>query len=329
MDVNYDHYAIPVYRKGEGVQSVWICDYEGSVGWPGPKFPDDQDEGGPVIVPAPAGVVRPAGPEDTDADGHLVLFDPQTWMAYDFWQASTRRDGECGSRGGGLPGDQVLEAGAVDFFDIRGDGSNASPISSARATGVPLLAGLILPEDIANGEITHALAVAIPGLRNLSSDPSEPLSSDYFYPTTTTETDFYNTNPYALAAGQRLRLRTTLVDEVGIPIDENELAPITRLFLAALRTYGAIVVDNAGGFSFYAEDIHSANLDLRQDQINALIGVPPDAPLPPGKTQWQVVIEQLNLDLELIPFAYGPWDDGDDPAEANILIPNFEIVGLE
>ncbi len=326
MDINYDQYAIPIFRMGSSEQSVLICDYEGNLGWPSLKFPDNQQEGGPVTIPNPAGVVRPSGPLDTDADGHLVLYNPETFMAYDLWQATTQRDGECSSWGGGLLGDQILETGAVDFFDIRSDGSNIDTYSSARATGVPLLAGLILPEDITNGKIAHALAVAIPGLRNLNPDPSEPLPSDYFYPTTTTETDFYNTNEFALAAGQRLRLRPTLVDEGGNPINENQLAPITKIFLEALRTYGAIVVDNAGGFSYYAEDIHSATLNLSLDQINTLIGEPAGTLLPPDKTQWQVVIEKLNQDLELIPFAYGPWEDGDDPAKATIEIPNFDVV---
>lgn len=326
MDVNYNEYAIPVFRMGAGTQSVLICDYEGNLGWPSPKFPNDQEEGGPVNIPAPAGTVRPSGPQDIDADGHLVLYNPSTHQAYDFWRATTRRNGECGSWGGGQPGDQILEAGAVDFFDIHGDGTNIDTYSSARATGTPLLAGLLIPEDIASGEISHALAAAIPGLRNLSSNPYEPLPSDYFYPTTTTETDFYNTDEYALGAGQRLRLRPILVDEEGSPINETQLAPITQIFLAALRTYGAIVVDNAGGFTYYAEDIHSANLDLPLDQLNTLIGEPTGTPIPAEKNQWQVVIETLNLELELIPFAYGPWEDGNDPAEAIIEIPNFEIV---
>jgi hypothetical protein len=322
--VNYDDYTIPVFRAGTGQQSVLICDYEGNLSWPGPKFPDDQQEGGPVTVPASAGTVRPAGPQDTDADGHLVLYHPDTFTAYDFWQATTVRDGECQSQGGGLTGSAILEAGAVDFFDVRGSGANPDTYSSARAVGTPLLAGLILPEDVESGAISHALAVAIPGLRNTSTDPSEPLQSDYFYPASTTETDFYNTDPHSLAAGQRIRLKQTIVDDVGDPIDEeNELAPITRMFLTALRTYGAYLVDNAGGFTFYAEDIHTADLDLTDAQVRTLIG---ESSLPAGKTKWQMVIEKLDEQLEQIPFAYGPWTEGQDPSTAEIVTSNFEVV---
>jgi len=43
------------------------------------------------------------------------------------------------------------------------------------------------------------------------------------------------------------------VDESGTPLDETTLAPITLMYLAALRDYGGYLVDNAGGFSFYSE----------------------------------------------------------------------------
>jgi len=325
MYVNYDEYTIPVFRMGGGKQSVLLCDYDGNLGWTNPKLPINQ-AGGPVTVPAPAGTVRPAGPEGTDADGHLVLYNPNTFEEYDFWQATTVRDAPCQSLGGGLTGTLILEAGTVDFFDVRGLGANPDTYFSARATGVPLLAGLLLPEDVESGAISHALAFAIPGPRNTSEDPYEPLPSDYFYPASTTETDFYNTNPYALAAGQRIRLKRELVDDEGDPIDESQLAPITRMFLTALRTYGAYLVDNAGGFVFYAEDIHTAVLHLSDDEVNALIGQPLGTPLPKGKTKWQIVIEKLNEELEQIPFAYGPWEDGQDPATAEIETANFEVI---
>jgi hypothetical protein len=196
--------------------------------------------------------------------------------------------------------------------------------------GTPLLAGLVLPEDVASGAIEHALAVSIPYPRNLASDPTEPLASDYFYPASTTEGEYYNTNPMALASGQRLRLKQTLVDDEGELIDEGEFAPITRMYLTALRNYGACIVDNADGFSFYAEDIHTANLDLPDEDVNDLIGEPSDTPLDPCRTKWQVVVEKLGNDLEAIPVASGAWWEygpgGNDPATATFGVANFEVV---
>lgn len=124
--------------------------------------------------------------------------------------------------------------------------------------------------------------------------------------------------------GQRIRLNPTIVDDSGHPIDENQLAPITRMFLTALHTYGACGVENAGGFTFYAEDIHTAVLNLTDDEVDALIVQPRGTPLPAGKTRWQVVIEKLKPELKGNPFACGPWADGQDSAPAQVTSANFE-----
>ncbi len=121
-------------------------------------------------------------------------------------------------------------------------------------------------------------------------------------------------------------MKPTIVDIEGDVIDESELAPITRMFLTTLRTYGGILVDNAGGFTFYAEDAHTAVLHLSDDEVNALIGQPPGTPLPPDLTKWQIVMEALGRDLELIPLAMSPGDEEPDPETAVIAISNFEVV---
>jgi hypothetical protein len=256
------------------------------------------------------------------------LYDPETFTSYDYFAAKPFYDEDCYGFEGGLVGEKILQAGVVDFFDIRGPGVNqpGDGSYSARAVGTPLLAGMILPEDIENGAIAHALSFAIPGPRNTSPFPENPSESDYFYPASTTETDFYNTDSDALASGQRIRLKQTIVDEGGQVIDESELAPITRMYLTALREYGAYLVDNAGGFTFYAEDVHTAVLNLSDDEVNALIGEPAGTPFPENMTKWQVVMEALGNDLGLIPLAVSPGDDEPHPKTAEIEAANFEVV---
>ena len=238
----------------------------------------------------------------------------------------TAQRGECLSDGGGITGDTIFAAGVVDQFHLEGPGANIDGYYSARAHGTPLLAGLIIPEDIEAGVIAHALAFAIPGPRNTSPDPFEPLSTDYFYPASTTETDYFNTDPFALAAGQRIRLKPTLVNEDGQPIDEDQFSPITQIFLEALRTYGAYLVDNAGGFSFYAEDVHTGSLDLTDEEVNRLIGAAPGTPLPQDRTHWMIVMEHLGEELSRIPIAYGPWEEQEDPETATMTASNFEVI---
>lgn len=333
MGVNIDAFTIPVFAAGNGVQSVRLEDYDGVPEYPNSKWPVDFGDGpeaglgGPVSTPAPAGDIRPAGPVGLQgqADGHLVLLDLGNLMEYDFWTATTAVDAEGNSLGGGQVGTSVIAAGAADFFDMTGPGTNPDDVSSARAAGTPLLAGLLLPEDVASGAIEHALACAIPRNRNLATDPTSPTRSDYFYPTSTTETEWYNTNPLALASGQRLRLRNSIVNEEGQTIDESTLAPITRMYLTALRDYGLYIVDNAEGFTFYAEDIHTGNLDLPDDGVNELIGQPAGTALPGGKTKWHIVLDKLNDDLETIPVASGAWWEA-DPATATFGVANFDVV---
>lgn len=325
MDINYDNYTMPIFRMGSNKSSVLIRDYYGNLGWTNPKLPIDK-AGGPVTVPAPAGYIRPAGPQNIDADGHLILYNPKTFLEYDFWQATTVKDSSGHSLGGGRIGTKILEAGMIDYFNTTKSGTNPDKYYSARATGVPLLAGLILPEDIKRGVIKHALVFAIPGLRNTATNPEYPKRTDYFYPASITEVYSINKNPNSLAAGQRIRLRQTIVNDKGIKINESKLAPITRIFLTALRTYGAYLVDSTGtGFSFYAEDVHTAPFNITNDQVNRLIGKPPGTPLP-NMPKWQIVNQKLSLELEHIPIAYGPWVEGQDPSTATITTSNFDVI---
>lgn len=316
IDVNYNDYSIPIFKAAKGEQSIGMSDYEGNTSESNPKVRLKNDK---ALAPKSAGTIRPAQPQSIDSDGHMVLYNPKTFIEYDFWQAKTI-DG----KGGGSIGNKIIDAGAIDFFDTRKSGANTPTYSSARATGTPLLAGLILPEDIEQGAIKHALSFAIPGLRNLNEDDlTEPFSSDYYYPVSTTETDYVNTHPNSLAAGQRIRLKKQLVNAEGEDLNLKELSPITQIFLKALQDYGAYVVDNAGGFTFSAEDIHTANLDLSNDEIKKLIT---KSKLPTNKTKWQVVIETLNNELENVPLAYGQFEDGADASVAEIESANFEVI---
>ncbi len=185
-----------------------------------------------------------------------------------------------------------------------------------------------MPEDFESGAIQHALVFAIPGPRNLSPDPQELVSTEYVSPASVTETDYFSTNPNAMIMGQRIRLKDTLVDEDGEQIDEAQYAPATRILLQALRDYGAYLVDNAGGFVFAAEDVHTGLLDVTDDRVNELIGAAEGSALAADKTRWQIVMETVALDLDVmpIPIAAGPWEDDEDPALAQVDHYNFELV---
>ncbi|MBT3712369.1 MAG: hypothetical protein HOG15_03355, partial [Anaerolineae bacterium] len=71
---------------------------------------------------------------------------------------------------------------------------------------------------------------------------------------------------------------------------------------------------------------HTAVLHLSDDEVNALIGESLGTLLPVGMTKWQIVIETLGEDLELIPLAVSPGDEEPRPKSAEIETANFEVV---
>ncbi len=326
--LNYGDDSISIGFTDSSTAAIPLCQYDGTEQISSTKVAMEQSPAGTVMAPQPLGKIRPSGPADLYSEGYLVLFDFNKKMSWDFWMATTQRTAPCKSLGGGRPGTKLLEAGAVDYFNVNGLGTNKAGVGSARLSGVPLLAGLILPEDVASGQIRHALSIAFPGGRNLN--PSKPVEGkDFYYPATFAEDFFYSSNVNAPANGQRIRLKARLVNDDGKPLDEDkQLAPITQMVLRALREYGAYLLDSSSDMTLLAEDYHSARLNISADRVNELIGNPPGSPLPASKTNWQIVMEKLSTDLRKIPLAEGPWPSGQDPSKATITTTNFEFINV-
>jgi hypothetical protein len=330
MALGFDDYTVPVFAANPArTDELRIQPYDGA-GWAPSTLPSVFHDGAYYVpdIPLPAGLIRPSCPYGLDSDGHLVLYDAENRLEYDYWNATTAVDGKA-TLGGGREGKRVLFAGSVERFEVKGFGAQqldakCRPLTSARATGVPLLAGLLASEDLAagaNSEIGHAMVFAMPELRHLcpsAADPDVPF--DFVYPATKTESSHPLEDRFALAAGERIRLKPAaegLRDVHGHLIDESKLAPITRIYLDALRKHGAYLADGALAFAFYAEDWRSANLELPKPEFNHLRGAPTDAELGTDSTQWRELMVTLRKDLYKIPFA----------VEVDVTLhANFEVI---
>jgi hypothetical protein len=266
-------------------------------------------------VSLPDGQVRPSLPETQKSDGALILYNPATQEEFDFWQATTVAD-----QFGGVEGPTIVRAGEVAWFCIGVDAPGCQlPVcefgrpgslwrGSCRSTGVPYLAGLLVPEDFkSQSGIPHALAFTLPRLRYIE-ETSSGVPANHVYPATATEheTDNSTSNPFALAAGMRLRFGSTVVDKNGNAVNEAALAPVTKLFFQALRKYGAYLLDAAGAFGFAAEDQWTAPLELSIPDLADLVGTTVEsisATIDNGKTQWEILMSKLREEVEQIPFA--------------------------
>lgn len=292
-------------------------------------------------IPQPQSLVRPSEPftdEGDESDGAVILVDRSNQIAYDFWQATVNDDS--GNGQGGRVGTRVTKAGGVAAFDYsNASGLGAQPESdtpsgSSRATGLPYLGGLIIPEDFhildltgnedpAGLRINHALAFTLPGMRYLGSRGvgSVGFREDYVYPASSLETSFGTVNPFALCAGQRIRLKDSIVCKNGTGIDQSKLKPVTQTFLNTLKDFGAYLVDGALGFGFAAEDHHTANVTLSPEVVSWL-GTNPGEALkqPNGETAWEFLMGELTEDLFNFGFVFAA------SAGDGLLQTNFEVV---
>jgi hypothetical protein len=155
---------------------------------------------------------------DPSTDAQMAIVDQRTHCEFDFWQA--RRQG------------QTWSAGWANSLSTSGPGVFAHGLS-ARASGFSLLAGLVWPDDLARGEIRHALIF------------SYPYTSAAGFVAPATETDGRSARLDAIPEGARLQLDPTL--------DVSALPPYERMIARALQQYGMYLADTGDrDISLYA-----------------------------------------------------------------------------
>ena len=182
-----------------------------------PKVPitfyyGDESDPGPYPIPPDAPI---EGGPNSDGDRHVLTLDVDNRILYEVFDA--HYDAATGSWSAG--------SGAVWYLDsdaLRPDGW-----TSADAAGLPILPGLVRYDEVASGEITHALRFTVPRTQRA-----------YIYPATHYASD--STDPSLPPMGLRLRLKAA-VDISGFPAED-------QVILRALKRYGMIVADNGSAF---------------------------------------------------------------------------------
>ena len=115
--------------------------------------------------------------------------------------------------------------------------------ASGDAANFPLLAGIVRPEEIAQGHIDHALVFGMPGVSQLGQACPA------------THHDGSTVDPNALMEGAHLQLDPSVnVDALQIPAWEKTVA-------RAMQTYGMYLRDQGGSFVIYAENPVSRGYD--------------------------------------------------------------------
>ena len=190
------------------------------------RYPSDR---GPYPIPSNPLI------ETQSEDHSLLIVQPDTNYFYQIFDAQKNADGTW-SAGSGAVFD-------LSSYALRPDGWTAD------AAGLPMLPGLLRYEEVASGEINHALRITTWTTQNAHIWPARHhsgISNTAFPP-----------------MGQRFRLKAS--------VDISGYTPQQQVILKAMKKYGMILADNNGNKAIWGL---SATDDSRWDiNYNSFEGI--------------------------------------------------------
>ena len=166
----------------------------------------DESDAGPYAIPLSAPI---EGGKAGTGDRHAIAVDVDNCILYELYRAFPQT------------GDWKADSGAI--YNLRSNTLRPSTWTSADAAGLPIMPGLARYDEVAAGEIRHALRFTVPHTQRAFVWPARHYASsltDSRYP----------------PMGQRFRLKAAF-DMSPFPAD-------VQVILRALKKYGMILADN-------------------------------------------------------------------------------------
>ncbi|HMN30797.1 MAG TPA: hypothetical protein PKE45_21770 [Caldilineaceae bacterium] len=231
---------------------------------------DDESDVGPYPIPPDPPI---EGGPNSDGDRHILMVDRDNCLLYELFAAYPQTDG-------------TWEAGSGAIFDLTSHALRPASWTSADAAGLPVLPGLIRYDEVASGEITHAIRFTTDETRD-----------EYIWPARHQASDLTGANYPPM--GQRFRL------QADYPI--SGFSPEVQVILRAMKKYGLILADNGSpwyisgapderwdndmlheldavfGSAFEAVDVSALMVDPNSGQAQTSGGATP-TPTTPGPT---------------------------------------------
>jgi hypothetical protein len=207
----YDHSII-------GIPYVVVSDAQMYVHIRFTAYGDESDPGPyPVPMDAPIEGMRDDG-KKFGGDRHVLVLDRDTNRLYEMISAWPLKDIRW-----------KADAGAIfhlDSNDVRPTAKHGW--TSADAAGLPMLPGLVRYDEVAAGEIPHALTFTVEHSRRAYVKPANHWASD-------------DENPDLPPMGMRARLKASYTIPPGF-------SPEAKVVLQALKTYGMMVAQNGSNW---------------------------------------------------------------------------------
>ncbi|MBL9149760.1 MAG: hypothetical protein JNM94_13805 [Phycisphaerae bacterium] len=194
---------------------------------------DSESDPGPYPIPPNPPI---EGGPDSDGDRHILIVqlgaDGEPCTLHELYAAYPAKDG-------------AWTAGSGARWDLSSNALRPDGWTSADAAGLPILPGLVRYDEVASGEIRHALRFTCVQTRKAHVWPARHDASS-------------STNPARPPMGQRFRLKSS-VNVGDFPV---EVRPIVE----AMKTYGIILADN--GSNWYVTGTHDVRWD--DDALSSL-----------------------------------------------------------
>ncbi|RAI35926.1 hypothetical protein CH341_30630 [Rhodoplanes roseus] len=184
-----------------------------------PKVPihyapfEDEEAVAPESDPGPYPIPRDApvegGPASKD-DRHVIVVQQGSCTLFELYKAVPTADGS-------------WNAVSSARFDLEGHELRPDGWTSADAAGLPIFPGLVRYDEVAAGEIRHALRFTLPTTRRAYVWPARHFASR-------------SDEPDLPPMGQRFRLKAN--------VDISRFSAANQVILRALKRYGMFLADN-------------------------------------------------------------------------------------
>ena len=186
----------------------------------------DQSDKGPYPIPSSPKI-------ESNTDRHMLIVQKRKCYLYELYAARKTKTG-------------AWKAGSGSIWDLRSNALRPAVWTSADAAGLPMLPLLVRYNEVAAGEIKHALRFTASATRGEFIWPARHESSDI-------------TDPNVPPMGQRFRLKASF--------DVSGFSPQTRVILNAMKKYGMFLADNGSSWSITGEPNAAWNNDALVNEL--------------------------------------------------------------
>ncbi|HUI99762.1 MAG TPA: hypothetical protein VLY46_05970 [Usitatibacter sp.] len=228
-----DNYGIPYATVGAGEAQVPIL-------FPPEGYGDESDPG-PYPIPPDAPI---EGGSSSDGDRHVIVVDTGNCVLYELYYAFP------------LSGGSSWSAYSAAKWDLRSNALRPDTWTSADAAGLPIFPGLVRWDEVAAGEIDHAIRFTASRIWGSSGGKSY-----YLWPAR--HASGSSTDSSRPPMGARFRLKASF--------DISGFDPRTQVILRAFKRYGLVLAD--AGSNWYFQGVSDARWpDVVLDELKSIAG---------------------------------------------------------